>query len=339
MGVNLGATPIADIKLGETQVDKLYLGDELVWGGSPAPTVRALKFTSDGAQTLGLSSDYYYGRNDWNYEYSNDGETWSKWNVRNTLSFGNGVDLYIRGINESFEDLNIGEKVCFSFSTSAPVYCSGNLMHLLDYTQDLTTFASGGASRMFANCTQLVTAPDLPATEVPNGGYSSMFAGCTSLIASPAIPVVNAGPSAFSNMFNSCSSLITASKIGAANATFGNMCCYYMFQGCTNLTTAPALPATTLGYSCYESMFSGCSSLNTIPALPATNLGSGCYAYMFVSCRQIKMSTTQTDEYANEFTFGADPSGKCNRMFRNTGGTFVGSPTQLTYYTTNEIIR
>lgn len=336
MGVNLGSTPIADAKLGNAQVDKIYLGDELVWGGSP--TVRALKFTSDGAQTLGLNSDYYYGRNDWNYEYSNDGETWSRWNVRNTLSFGNGVNLYIRGINESFEDLNIGEKVCFSFSTSSPVYCSGNLMHLLDYTQDLTTFSSGSASRMFANCTQLVTAPDLPATEVPNSGYNSMFQGCTSLIAAPAIPAVNAGASAFSNMFNSCSSLTTASNVGANNATFGNQSCYCMFQGCTNLTTTPALPATTLGYSCYESMFSGCSSLNTIPALPATNLGNGCYAYMFVNCRQIKMSTTQTDEYTNEFTFGTDPSGKCDRMFRYTGGTFTGSPNKLTYYTANEII-
>ena len=339
MGVNLGATPIADLKLGETQVDKLYLGDELVWGGSPAPTVRALKFTSDGAQTLGLDSDYYHGRVNWNYEYSNDGETWSEWDVRNTLSFGNGVDLYIRGINESFYDSSASERVCFSFSTSSPVYCSGNLMHLLDYTQDLTTLPSDGAQYMFSNCTQLVTAPDLPATEVPDRGYSGMFQGCTSLIAAPAIPAVNAGVNAFSNMFNGCSSLITASKIGAANATFGNQCCNYMFQGCTNLTTAPALPATTLGNSCYGNMFTSCSSLNTIPALPATTLGSSCYAYMFANCRQIKMSTTQTDEYTNEFTFGADPSGKCNRMFRNTSGTFVGNPTQITYYTANEIIR
>lgn len=337
MGINLGTTPIADLKLGEVQVDKLYLGNELVWGGSPI--VRALKFTSDGAQTLGLNSSYYYGRNDWNYEYSNDGETWSKWNVRNTLSFGNGVDLYIRGINDSFYDSYINERVCFSFSTSAPVYCSGNLMHLLDYTQDLTTFPSGGASRMFANCTQLVTAPDLPATEVPNSGYNSMFAGCTSLIAAPAIPAVNAGTSAFSNMFNGCSSLTTASKIGVANATFGNTCCDYMFHGCTNLTTAPALPATTLGSSCYSHMFQGCTNLETIPVLPATTLGGSCYQYMFASCSKIKMATTQSDDYPNEFIFGTNPAGYCNRMFRSTGGTFTGNPDQTTYYTANEIIR
>ena len=37
-----------------------------------------------------------------------------------------------------------------------------------------------------------------------------------------------------------------------------------MFQGCTSLTQAPELPATTLASYCYYSMFSGCTSLNII---------------------------------------------------------------------------
>lgn len=37
-----------------------------------------------------------------------------------------------------------------------------------------------------------------------------------------------------------------------------------MFNGCTSLTTAPELPATTLAQGCYSNMFKGCSSLNTI---------------------------------------------------------------------------
>lgn len=38
-------------------------------------------------------------------------------------------------------------------------------------------------------------------------------------------------------------------------------CYYYMFENCTSLTTAPALPATTLTNGCYDSMFKGCTSL------------------------------------------------------------------------------
>lgn len=43
-----------------------------------------------------------------------------------------------------------------------------------------------------------------------------------------------------------------------------------MFEGCTSLTTAPVLPATTLISNCYESMFDGCTSLNYIKAMFTT---------------------------------------------------------------------
>lgn len=43
-----------------------------------------------------------------------------------------------------------------------------------------------------------------------------------------------------------------------------------MFYGCTSLTTAPELPATTLVSSCYASMFRGCTSLNYIKAMFTT---------------------------------------------------------------------
>ena len=46
------------------------------------------------------------------------------------------------------------------------------------------------------------------------------------------------------------------------STTISNNYCYYrMFNGCTSLTTAPALPATTLASNCYKFMFNGCTSL------------------------------------------------------------------------------
>ena len=61
-------------------------------------------------------------------------------------------------------------------------------------------------------------------------------------------------------------------------------CYYQMFQGCTSLTTAPTLPATTLANSCYRNIFKGCTSLTTVPELPATRLADYCYANMFQDC-------------------------------------------------------
>ena len=37
-----------------------------------------------------------------------------------------------------------------------------------------------------------------------------------------------------------------------------------LFSGCTSLTTAPELPATTLASYCYRQMFSGCTSLQML---------------------------------------------------------------------------
>ena len=62
----------------------------------------------------------------------------------------------------------------------------------------------------------------------------------------------------------------------------GRNCCYnYMFSGCSSLTQAPELPATTLADYCYYNMFWNCTSLTQAPKLPATTLADWCYKYMF----------------------------------------------------------
>lgn len=43
-----------------------------------------------------------------------------------------------------------------------------------------------------------------------------------------------------------------------------------MFMSCSNITTAPELPALTLVSGCYDSMFSDCSKLNYIKAMFTT---------------------------------------------------------------------
>ena len=76
------------------------------------------------------------------------------------------------------------------------------------------------------------------------------------------------------------------------NPTMANYCYYYMFQGCTSLTQAPALPATTLADYCYSFMFSGCTSLTQAPALPSTTLAIFCYYGMFYDCTSLTQAPT-----------------------------------------------
>ena len=116
--------------------------------------------------------------------------------------------------------------------------------------------------------------------------------------------------------------------------------CYSnMFYDCTNLTTAPALPATMLANFCYSGMFYGCTNLTTAPELPATMLAWSCYYNMFKYCAKLKLSTTQTTEYKTPWripssgTISSEPSYWNHMMLSATGGTFTGNPNiNTTYY-------
>lgn len=88
--------------------------------------------------------------------------------------------------------------------------------------------------------------------------------------------------SCFSYMFYGCTALTTAPSLPATTLT--DSCYSYMFYGCTRLTQAPSLPATTLKTSCYLSMFRGCTRLTQAPSLPAITLADDCYNCMFNDC-------------------------------------------------------
>ena len=111
----------------------------------------------------------------------------------------------------------------------------------------------------------------------------------------------------YESMFNGCTSLTAAPALPAT--TLANSCYYGMFYGCTSLTSAPELPATTLASSCYSSMFRGCTSLTTAPALPATTLSVSCYSSMFNGCTSLTTApalpaTTLTDYCYRDMFYG-----------------------------------
>lgn len=376
MGIALGSTEIADLKLGSTQVEKAYLGTNLVWQKVSPVTIKALKFSSAGAQTLGVNTSML-GTISPNFEYSlDDGTTWTAWTVSNPISFGNGTDLYVRGSNTMLATTG-NNYTQFVFSTASPVACSGNIMHLFDYTQDLTAFpaTAGGDDNdrglkymfkdctvltsapelpatalaiycyycMFSGCTSLTTAPVLPATALVDHAYESMFQGCTALTTAPNLPAERASSSVYKCMFKDCTSLTTAPTI---SIVAGSQHCFMsMFQNCTALVNAPKILTATIagGTQPYESMmsnmFDGCSSLESLPLNRMIGTGSWTFREMFKGCSKIKMSLTQEGDYQNAYNFLFMPaSSSALDMFANTGGTFTGTPTQQTLYTSNTII-
>ena len=89
------------------------------------------------------------------------------------------------------------------------------------------------------------------------------------------------------SFFKGSTGLKDASGLDLDGIAIANNCYRGMFYGCTKLTQAPALPATTLAVDCYNYMFYGCSSLTSAPELPATTLAVGCYNSMFNGCTSL----------------------------------------------------
>ena len=137
--------------------------------------------------------------------------------------------------------------------------------------------------------------------------------------------------------------LLDYATVESGNHPIMGVDCYReMFSNCTGLTQAPDLPATTLAEGCYRNMFQMCTSLTQVPDLPATTLTEYCYSFMFSNCTGLKLSSTRTDEYTQEYRIpssgnGVTANGALRDMFIDTGGTFTGTPEiNTTYYLSSD---
>jgi len=269
-----------------------------------------LKFLSIGDTTVAIINE---GDNSPDIKYSlNGGKKWVRWDY-SPINLQDGDSIYFKGDNPSGFSVSSSEYSHFSLSGDGMIAASGDITSLLDdgvcntliipreyYFWGLfagcsslttapelpaTTLTSYCYESMFNGCTSLTTAPELPATTLAQGCYSSMFVGCTSLTTAPELPATTLAQGCYSSMFGGCTSLTTAPELPAATLAIG--CYQSMFASCTSLTTAPELSATTLANYCYYSMFQDCSSLTEAPELPATALTTRCYFRMFAECSNL----------------------------------------------------
>ena len=172
------------------------------------------------------------------------------------------------------------------FENEVKVACSGDIRTLIDYENNFVATNNARFMYLFKNCTQLTSAPKLPATDLADNCYANMFEGCKSLTKAPELPATKLAYGCYYLMFSDCSALTTAPEELPAKE-LANSCYNGMFCGCTSLTSAPQLPATTLAYNCYMNMFDGCTSLASAPELPATTLAYSCYYMMFRYCTSL----------------------------------------------------
>lgn len=167
---------------------------------------------------------------------------------------------------------------------------------------DNIRFTSSGEYELYGNIMSLIYSNVLEAN-----AFNGLFSQSTKLKkAENLILPTKVSQSCYQNMFNGCTSLTTAPVLPAT--TLAESCYSGMFNGCTSLIAAPELPATGLRYGCYMSMFYGCTSLTTAPSvLPATELKDNCYRNMFRGCTSLTrapgLSATTLAQYCYGYMF------------------------------------
>ncbi|MBR4273193.1 MAG: hypothetical protein IKQ30_10200, partial [Bacteroidales bacterium] len=202
-----------------------------------------------GGSTISFNYTGNYSDNNYNgnykldnLEYSLDKMRWKPYTPGLVITLPTtGSKVYFRGTKGK----NLNYNRC-RFYMSGKINASGSVMSLLDEKCEMDMIPTDNCfSGLFADCTNLLTAPKLPAMTLERNCYSSMFAGCY------------------------------------------------------NLTTAPELPATELYDGCYSSMFYNCKKLKRAPYLPATDLMPGCYNSMFYGCNALNYIAVNFTKWGN----------------------------------------
>ena len=196
-----------------------------------------------------------------NLEYSTDETNWSTWYNDTTLQ--SGQTLYLRGDNPDGYCYDV--YVYWHFQTTSGTFeIGGDIRSLVDVTMGSSVVPVQMCFRkLFDGCTGLISADRQLIsgfTTLTKQCYTEMFVGCTGLLNGVDMP---------------------------SNVVLAEGCCHTMYDGCSSLTTAPELPATTLVYHCYAWMFRNCTSLTTAPDLPAINATSDNYIHMFAGCTSL----------------------------------------------------
>lgn len=304
-------------------------------------------------------------------KYSTNMKDWYTYQTDDTVTLNNNDKLYLRGTNNALliqitED-NTTKQIILEMNSTGNCDISGRVSTLfnksnISVSNKQLSFNFGNADYSIFKGLKLINAQNL----IINIDYicaPGLFRYQTNLVTPPQLPAKHfiSGSGnyighdyCYNMMFEGCERLISAPELPAT--TLIGSCYSEMFDGCSSLTRAPALPATTLAIGCYSSMFNDCSNLIAIPQLPATQLTASCYLQMFEGCSKVKLSTTQTGEYQNEYRIpilgtGTAETKSLYDMFKDTGGTYTGDivigPQQqvyhcpninTTYYTSNEVI-
>ena len=286
------------LTIGGKIVERVLMNNEVVWGRVQTPLY--IQNTYNGSNTVTIKQTLSGEPDSSTYakhlQYSKNGLNWTTITLSSTahtITLNKGEKVYFRGNEGVFNYWYSGgkKKAITTISANQTHTVGGNINTLLDYQDPYgLTLPQGAFNSIFENNTKLTSASDITFTPSVDGSLSTycylyLFKNCTNLTTVPkSIPAKKQGQDACNGMF-AYTAITTAPALPAT--TLSNGCYYSLFEGCSKLVNPPELPATEMKPNCYRSLFYGCTSLVNVPKLPATTLATGCYQQLFRNCSKL----------------------------------------------------
>ena len=286
------------LTIGGKIVERVLMNNEVVWGRVQTPLY--IQNTYNGSNTVTVQQTLSGSPDSSTYakhlQYSKNGLNWTTITLSSTaytITLNKGEKVYFRGNEGVFNYWYSGgkKKAITTISANQTHTVGGNINTLLDYQDPYgLTLPQGAFCGIFENNTKLTSASDITFTPSVDGSLSTycylyLFKNCTNLTTVPkSIPAKKQGQDACNGMF-AYTAITTAPALPAT--TLSNGCYYSLFEGCSKLVNAPQLPATEMKPNCYRSLFYGCTSLVNVPKLPATTMATGCYQQLFRNCSKL----------------------------------------------------
>ena len=286
------------LTIGGKIVERIKMRNEVVWGRVQTPLY--IQNTYNGSNTVTVQQTLSGSPDSSTYakhlQYSKNGLNWTTITLSSTaytITLNKGEKVYFRGNEGVFNYWYSGgkKKAITTISANQTHTVGGNINTLLDYQDPYgLTLPQGAFNSIFENNTKLTSASDITFTPSVDGSLSTycylyLFKNCTNLTTVPkSIPAKKQGQDSCNGMFQ-YTAITTAPALPAT--TLSNGCYYSLFEGCSKLVNAPQLPATEMKPNCYRSLFYGCTSLVNVPKLPATTMATGCYQQLFRNCSKL----------------------------------------------------
>ena len=285
------------IKIGNLDIDKLYLGS-----------------SDDVKVYLGDTKLYPQGQHD----YSQDYFTIVSEEDRNTISLKNtgyttssSMNSYWKSVTISastdggstwrkfttsrngtatFGTINKGDKILFKSITSK-FSNTNSAYHYFNSTKNISAEGNILSLLYGDNFLSYDSLPSIsPKEKDKTQQLGCIFKGNKKIISAENLILkpTTLSPKCYASMFYGCTSLTTAPELPAT--TTYEYSYQGMFHSCTSLTKAPTsigVSSTIIADFCCYIMFESCTSLTTAPELPATTLANSCYASMFYGCTSL----------------------------------------------------